>query len=245
VKVFIKVKPPAGDVKYYPISNEPITLGRTKASKISVDDGELSGLHLRLYIQGKSLFVEDLESKNGTSLNDIKIYQQRFCTGDQLKAGSTVIEIAGKEKNSEDILNLLKRNSTGITLNLQTKEETRKQFGNNEAAQKFTRSARLYHGEKKQIKKKSESASGHLKEAVALVIDIGLGIAVFSFLLKIAPRFYPEPFANNSNKAISFYFSVDLLPVTIVCLAAALIVYKINRGNGEKPSLGEKLVRLD
>lgn len=247
VKVYIKVQPPEGDAKFYPISNEPITLGRTSASRISINDDQLSGVHMRFYVQGKSVFIEDLDSKNGTSLNNIKIYQQRFCVGDQILAGGTTIEIAGPDKNSEEILNLLNRNGTGITLNLQSKEETSRRYGGNDAAVKFTRNAKLYHGDRKSLKKKSKvkAVNNSLKEVLALLIDISLSIGVFAFALKIAPKFYPDPFKSNTNKAISAYFSVELLPVTVACLVLALIVFKLNRGNGEKASIGEKLTGLD
>ncbi|QKR00926.1 FHA domain-containing protein [Metallosphaera tengchongensis] len=54
---------------------ESISLGRSPENVIMIPDGEISRRHAILYKEGDSLYIEDLNSTNGTYIYDGKIFQ--------------------------------------------------------------------------------------------------------------------------------------------------------------------------
>jgi len=244
VKIFIKIQGPTGAIKHYPIEERPITIGRKIAAKVCIDDDEMSGVHLRLYVQDGSLYVEDLGSKNGTSLNGIRIFNQRFCHKDTLLVGSTKITIDG-QKNDAETLKKLARKGTGITLNLQTKEETFKDVRRKTIISKrATNNSKLYHEQRKQSKK-TPSKKHELKEAVALTIDLALALCVFVLCLYAGQFVFPGSYEAMQTKAVSAYLEGDMLFISALSAVLACASFFLNRGKGNRASLGEMLVKLD
>lgn len=75
----------------YTLPANDIVIGRDPASFIAVDDGKVSGKHLKMVYNGSNWFVLDLGSTNGTYLNGQKIVgQQMVANGDVIKIGDTV-----------------------------------------------------------------------------------------------------------------------------------------------------------
>src|SRR5690606_33178230 len=57
-----------------------------------VQDVGISRMHARIFSRGRDIFVEDLESANGTFLNGVVVNnQQRLQDGDKITLGSTTI----------------------------------------------------------------------------------------------------------------------------------------------------------
>ena len=50
----------------YPIGGDGVILGRERGNILFPEDGYVSGVHLRLYCEGKKYFIVDLGSSNGT-----------------------------------------------------------------------------------------------------------------------------------------------------------------------------------
>jgi pSer/pThr/pTyr-binding forkhead associated (FHA) protein len=75
---------------------EELTVGRAAGCQVTLDDSYVSQLHARVYIRDGELYVEDLGSTNGTYLNTRKVSSpSALRRGDQLKVGSTVLEVKG------------------------------------------------------------------------------------------------------------------------------------------------------
>lgn len=73
---------------------EELTVGRAAGCQITLDDNYVSQLHARIFSRDGTLFVEDLGSTNGTYLNTRKVSSPvAMKRGDQLKIGSTVMEV--------------------------------------------------------------------------------------------------------------------------------------------------------
>ena len=51
----------------------PITIGRHHGAGLQLDDDTVSRMHCRLFLEGGSVFIEDLGSANGTLLNRCRI----------------------------------------------------------------------------------------------------------------------------------------------------------------------------
>ena len=80
-----------GDRREIPISG-PITVGRSKTATISIDDLALSREHARIYSDGGRHIVADLDSKNGTLLNNTPIKQPEVLkSGDRIKIGPAAL----------------------------------------------------------------------------------------------------------------------------------------------------------
>ncbi|AWS00706.1 FHA domain-containing protein [Metallosphaera hakonensis] len=54
---------------------ESISIGRSPENVLMIPDGEISRRHALLYKEGDSLFIEDLNSTNGTYIYDGKVFQ--------------------------------------------------------------------------------------------------------------------------------------------------------------------------
>jgi pSer/pThr/pTyr-binding forkhead associated (FHA) protein len=78
----------------YEISDE-LTLGRGESNDISLAfDGFASNLHARIFLKDSKLWIEDLNSRNGTYLNEKRLKAPAIIRrGDIIQIGNTVLEI--------------------------------------------------------------------------------------------------------------------------------------------------------
>lgn len=60
-------------IKEFPIISSSVTIGREADNDIQLDHPAISRHHARIILQGDTYFVEDLNSTNGTLVNDKKI----------------------------------------------------------------------------------------------------------------------------------------------------------------------------
>jgi len=73
-----------------------ITLGRSPEATIQIVDTGISRTHIRMHFDGASVFVEDLNSANGTYVNGTKLTGKiEIKNGDQISIGvSTVLKLS-------------------------------------------------------------------------------------------------------------------------------------------------------
>ena len=74
------------------IKDESIVIGRDKADTIYINDPSSSRQHAEIFRIGELYFIRDLDSKNGTFLNEEKITEQALQVGDKIRIGATVFE---------------------------------------------------------------------------------------------------------------------------------------------------------
>lgn len=76
----------------YDLPAEDITIGRDSSGYIVVDDGKVSGKHLKLTYTGTEWLAFDLGSTNGTFLNGRKLQgQHELVDGDEIRIGDTTL----------------------------------------------------------------------------------------------------------------------------------------------------------
>lgn len=78
------------------VEEQEIGLGRIQDNEFVIDDPLVARRHAQIILRGKHLFVVDLGTHNGTFLNSSRIVEhssQLVKSGDQIKIGSTVLEI--------------------------------------------------------------------------------------------------------------------------------------------------------
>ncbi len=71
--------------------HKSITIGRSSQSDHKIPDELMSSRHCRILLMPLKVEVTDLESKNGTYLNGLRIEQAEVFLGDEIKIGSTKI----------------------------------------------------------------------------------------------------------------------------------------------------------
>ena len=79
-------------IKVVPLNKDRMTLGRRPYNDIVVDNLAVSGEHAALQVIGHEYFIEDLNSTNGTFINEQKIKRQILKNGDIIEIGKYAIK---------------------------------------------------------------------------------------------------------------------------------------------------------
>lgn len=74
-----------------------ITIGRDPDAQVFLDNAGISRSHAVIERVGDQLFVQDLDSANGTFLNDEQVRRAVIQTGDKLRIGKFSLELRIKE----------------------------------------------------------------------------------------------------------------------------------------------------
>jgi hypothetical protein len=68
-----------------------VTLGRLAISDVAIPDSKASRAHARIFRSGTAFTIADLESRNGTLVNDRRVSRVRLHDGDRITIGTTEI----------------------------------------------------------------------------------------------------------------------------------------------------------
>jgi two-component system cell cycle response regulator len=74
------------------LDNQPLEIGRDPDCGITLTGDGVSRRHARIQLIFALYFVTDLESTNGTFVNDQRVNMQQLKDGDQIKIGETVLK---------------------------------------------------------------------------------------------------------------------------------------------------------
>ncbi|MBU0593916.1 MAG: FHA domain-containing protein [Gammaproteobacteria bacterium] len=74
-----------GPAKEFALDHERVTIGRKANSDIHLDDSAVSGNHAVIITLGSDSFLEDLESTNGTKVNQSSIHKYVLQDGDEIR----------------------------------------------------------------------------------------------------------------------------------------------------------------
>lgn len=74
-------------LKEVPLGTRPVTIGRAPDNDIQIDNLAVSNYHARVYVEAGSLVVEDLNSLNGSFLNEIRVERAMLKDGDAILIG--------------------------------------------------------------------------------------------------------------------------------------------------------------
>lgn len=90
--------------KYFVISDTPILIGRSNEAIIRINyDDFCSRKHALLYWENKACFIKDLDSTNGTFVNNIRISKKtKLHDEDIIGLGNTKLAVSVKEINKGD-----------------------------------------------------------------------------------------------------------------------------------------------
>lgn len=82
-------------IKEVQLTKDKTTLGRRPYNDIVIDNLAVSGEHAVLQMSGGEVFLEDLNSTNGTYLNGKAIKKQQLRNGDSVEIGKYKIKFVG------------------------------------------------------------------------------------------------------------------------------------------------------
>ncbi len=79
----------------FPLNSAPVTVGRGGQNDLVLDGDEFaSSRHARIEVRGDGVWVQDLESTNGTFVNGSRVAgAQRLDPGDVLRVGETDLRV--------------------------------------------------------------------------------------------------------------------------------------------------------
>jgi adenylate cyclase len=77
--------------RIYPIEKLPATIGRMPDNDIVLNDTLASRYHAVISMKNRSLFIEDLQSKNGTFVNKKRVVSRELNSGDRITIGQTTL----------------------------------------------------------------------------------------------------------------------------------------------------------
>ncbi len=72
-----------------------VLVGRALTADVRIDDPAVSRLHARIEMRDDGVYVEDLGSRNGTTVNGVLSEGQRLAAGDELGIGAASIIFRG------------------------------------------------------------------------------------------------------------------------------------------------------
>jgi hypothetical protein len=81
----------SGDI--IPIGNK-ITIGRNHNNQMVLPSQSVSNYHAQIYFEDGRYMLEDLNSTNGTFINDLKIDKKSLQPGDQIRISQTVLAVS-------------------------------------------------------------------------------------------------------------------------------------------------------
>lgn len=83
------------DGSIIPIRSD-FTIGRKDDNSIILTDPHISGHHAKIIVRNNGLFIEDLDSTNGTYVNGTRVKSKiKLSNKDEIKIGTAVFKILG------------------------------------------------------------------------------------------------------------------------------------------------------
>jgi predicted component of type VI protein secretion system len=89
-------------IKEYPFLKDSITIGRSDDNAIVIDNLAVSSYHARIDKAGTDFILTDLQSTNGTFVNDNKVVSHKLAHGDNVVIGKHVLLFVATEKGKPE-----------------------------------------------------------------------------------------------------------------------------------------------
>lgn len=162
----------------FPISKTDLSIGRDQKNILCIADKSVSSHHALIFLREGIYFIKDLNSANGTRVNNVKVQESPLKIGDKIQLGEISIEFQSKLKRPE----LQSRSKAELKNPLQKKN------GNKKTPQYDVTSAlRITTGLGSEIKKGLNSGSKATSKQLVFFTLTGvllLGIAVYAYYLR-------------------------------------------------------------
>jgi len=85
-------------LKEVPMGSSAVTIGRLPNNTVAIDNPAVSGQHARVIVAGGQVIVEDLNSRNGTFVNNQAVTKHTLQEGDVIRIGKHTLTFYGVGK---------------------------------------------------------------------------------------------------------------------------------------------------
>ncbi len=79
-----------------------VTIGRSGDNDLVLLDPHVSGNHCRIEKRPKGFYLRDLKSRNGVTVNGLKVYEGQLLDGAQVQIGSTAFVFQTRKLDRDD-----------------------------------------------------------------------------------------------------------------------------------------------
>ncbi len=229
--------------KFRLLNGEFITIGRGNKCQIQLDDDLCSSRHCRVKCFDSYIQVEDLDSKNGVFVNQVKILNQKIYIDDKVTIGGTSLFINIKRMSKEDVQTLTYKGSAGRGVGNLTLELDKNALLNPKALELRNKKNRLR--TKSNIpqdfinKTTNKTPKSHHNDTVKIKVTfltklliIGIDsicIFIMFYLLNfVVKETYPHLAKLGTDMPIHEYiFKAEVIPFTVVCLFTTFVLNKL------------------
>jgi pSer/pThr/pTyr-binding forkhead associated (FHA) protein len=98
----VRTGPEEGEV--YPLfENREITVGRSPTNNIFVRDKNVSRVHCQIVVNNGVVSLTDLQSTNGTFVNDERITECQLKANDEIRVGTTLLGLEEMDEHGQPI----------------------------------------------------------------------------------------------------------------------------------------------
>ena len=75
----------------FEVPTRPLRIGRSPLADVQIQDGRLSRVHCEIIRNANGYIIRDLDSTNGTWVNQDRVQEARLKFGDKIRIGQTLI----------------------------------------------------------------------------------------------------------------------------------------------------------
>lgn len=246
MKAVLKINSPGSNREHSLDVGAMFAIGRSGQCEFQLDDAKVSGRHCRFYLKKDRLEIFDLDSKNGTYLNGIRIEHSEMFLGDEVRLGDTTITIeeSKMEADAVDALTFpgpfkdrmsyeLKADFTGARI--QNQLNNKKSYQVMAEAPSHEKEITLRKKIKSNLKlsKQEIRSRNKILSAVTTVLDAGLVFCAFSFPLGSLAKYIPASLAKEQKMIVL------LMMMGLSGLAFILLNFKAT-----KFTIGERILGI-
>jgi pSer/pThr/pTyr-binding forkhead associated (FHA) protein len=232
--------PPEGKIKKFKLKHsEFIIIGREGTGcHVQTHDDMCSSTHCKLSLTRNFAAVEDLESKNGVSINGTKINKKEsFFIGDLIKIGDTTIRINIEKMTPESVKSLTYNPKIGRGKILRIEKKRQKVKETTKILSRQNATKRIQEESINNISLKTLK----LLNLGAYITDFVISLLLFVFLSKIIMRLIPTLRELRLEMGTDkLFYHDEMLIYHGLSLFISAIAYIINR-KMPSGSIGEKI----
>ena len=90
----IRVRTGMEEGEMFPLfENREITLGRSPTNNIFIRDKNVSRVHCQIMVTAEGCTLSDLQSTNGTFVNEQRVTESKIKPGDEIRIGTTLLQL--------------------------------------------------------------------------------------------------------------------------------------------------------
>jgi len=253
------------------VNDDPVTLGRNEdLCHIHVNDNIVSSKHCMFYLKNLAVFVKDMNSKNGVSIDGIQITRQRIYIGDEIQIGNTTIHFdvdkmdtqtieactfTGTNRAREISMTLDVDSTKTMTiaaldpvlqaaLKKRTPSSSQREIQIQKAQPRATANKFSYKPIKRIDKVKQVSRFYlSLLSFIASIIDIAITLSICFLFIELSREFHLGIKQPSNINYLNFILGSKMFNITITSIVISLALHFINRSR-KSGSIGAKLSGL-